>query len=168
MRYSTRALAAALAATVLTIGLAIAGPSPSPSGKGLILLVRHAERVPSPASDDVPLTDAGKARAERLAALLAKADVKAIFVTRFRRTHDTAQPLADELHLTPIEESDTTQLVAKLRTHLDHTVLVVGHSDTVPDVIKAFGGPAVTIADDEFDDVFILVPATGALTRLKY
>jgi phosphohistidine phosphatase SixA len=138
------------------------------SDKGLILLVRHAERVQPATTDDAPLTEAGKARAERLATLLANADVKAIFVTRFRRTQETAKPLADRLGLTPVEESDTVQLVAKLRTHGNENVLVIGHSDTVPDVIKAFGGPSVTIADEAFDDLFVLAPATGAFTRLKY
>ena len=70
----------------------------------------------------------------------------------FVATQETAKPLADLLQLTPIEESDPVQLVAKLRTHGNETVLVVGHSDTVPDVIKAFGGPTVTIADDNFVD----------------
>jgi broad specificity phosphatase PhoE len=158
----------AIAGIVLLAGLSNGAPSPGPSGKGLILLVRHAERAPSAMTDDAPLTDAGKARAQRLAAMLAGADVKAVFTTRFRRTQDTAKPLADLLRLTPIEESDTVQLVAALRTRGNETVLVVGHSDTVPDVIKAFGGPAVTIADDEFDALFVLVPASGALTRLKY
>ena len=58
--------------------------------------------------------------------------------------------------------------MAKLRAHGNETVLVVGHADTVPDVIKAFGGPVVTLADDEFDALFVLVPATGAVTRLAY
>jgi broad specificity phosphatase PhoE len=153
---------------LVMVGLAVAAPSPAPPGKGVILLVRHAERVQSAMTDDAPLTEAGRARAQRLAAMLAKADVKVIFVTRFVRTQETAKPLADLLHLTPIEESDTVQLVAKLRAHGNETVLVVGHSDTVPDVIKAFGGPSVTIADDEFDALFVLAPATGALTRLEY
>jgi phosphohistidine phosphatase SixA len=160
---------AALGVVIAIAGLAVAGPSPASSaGKGVIILVRHAERVQSAMNDDAPLTDAGRARAERLATLLAKADVKAIFVTRFRRTQETAKPVAAALGLTPIEESDTDQLIAKLRAHGTETVLVVGHSDTVPDVIKAFGGPPVTIADDAFDDVFVLAPATGAFTRLKY
>jgi phosphohistidine phosphatase SixA len=151
------------------MGLTLGAPSPVPAaGKGLILLVRHAERTPAPATDDAPLTDAGKARAQKLATMLGEAGIKTIFVTRFRRTIDTAQPLADALHLTPIVESDTVQLVAKLRQHLDEIVLVVGHSDTVPDVIKAFGGPNVTIDDDEFDGLYVLAPATGALTRLAY
>jgi broad specificity phosphatase PhoE len=144
------------------------GSSPAPAGNGVIILVRHAERVPAPMTDDAPLTDAGKSRAERLASVLAKADVKAIFVTRFRRTQETARPLAERLGLTPLVESDTDALVAKLRTHGAETVLVVGHSDTVPDVIRAFGGPPVTIADDEFDALFVLEPATGTVTRLSY
>ena len=155
-------------AAALLMGLALGAASPVPAAKGLILLVRHAERVPAAMTDDAPLTDAGKARAQKLSALLAQAGIKTIFVTRFRRTIDTAQPLADALHIMPTVESDTLQLIAKLRTHLDENVLVVGHSDTVPDVIKAFGGPTVTIGDDDFDALYVLAPATGALTRLTY
>jgi broad specificity phosphatase PhoE len=162
-------LSLAVLALVLDVGAAIGSPPAAPSGKGLFLLVRHAERLPTPSmSDDVGLTDAGKARAERLATMLARSNVKTIFVTRFRRTQETAKPTADRLGIAPTEESDTDELVAKLRAHTDETVLVVGHSDTVPDVIKAFGGPAVTIADDEFGTLFVLAPATGALTRLAY
>jgi len=164
-----RSSAALVALAVMLLAVVAGGaPSPTPTAKGLILLVRHAERVQSAANDDPPLTDAGKARAQRLAAMLAKAEIRSVFITRFRRTQETVKPLTDLLHLTPIEESDTPQLIAKLRTHADETVLVVGHSDTVPDVIQAFGGPNVTIADDAFDDLFVLSPATGALTRLKY
>jgi broad specificity phosphatase PhoE len=156
-------------AAVGLIALATAAPSPVPQGKGLILLVRHAERVQSPTNDDPPLTDAGTARAQRLATMLATSDIRAIYITRFQRTRATAKPVADLLHLTPTEESDTDQLIAKLRARgSDDNVLVVGHSDTVPDVIKAFGGPTVTIGDDDFDDLFVLSPATGALTRLAY
>jgi broad specificity phosphatase PhoE len=145
------------------------GAASAPSGKGLILLVRHAERPPTSApTDDPPLTDAGKARAERLATVIAEAGVRAIYTTRFRRTQETAKPAADRLRLTPIVESDTDSLVAALRERGDDTVLVVGHSDTLPDVIKAFGGPAVTVGDDDFDDLFVLVPATGSVTRLTY
>ena len=147
---------------------AVAAPAPAPSAKGLIILVRHAERPPGSPSDDPSLTDAGQARARRLAAALAKAEIDAIFTTRFRRTQETAKPVADLLRLTAIVESDPEQLIAQLRTHAGETVLVVGHSDTIPDVIAAFGGPPVTIGEDEFDDLFVLVPGTGALARLKY
>lgn len=154
----------------LLAGAALAANAPEPTpAKGLILLVRHAERPPLEAPGDDPgLTDAGKARAERLATAVARYGVRAIYVTRFRRTRETAEPTATRLGLTPIVESDTNELVTALRKRNAETVLVVGHSDTLPDVIKAFGGPAVTIDDDEFDDLFVLVPATGTLTRINY
>lgn len=162
-------------AVVVSIALALLAGSVAPTAaadsaaKGLILLVRHAERPPLEApGDDPSLTDAGKSRADKLPAAVAKYAVRKIYITRFRRTRETAQPTADRLGLTPIVESDTTELVTALKTRGDATVLVVGHSDTIPDVIKAFGGPAVAIADDDFDDLFVLVPATGELTRLSY
>jgi phosphohistidine phosphatase SixA len=156
-------------ALALSTGLTSPAEAAEAAGKGLILLVRHAERPPMNApTDDPSLTDAGKARAARLATVLADADIRTIFITRFRRTQETAAPIAAKLKLTPAVESDTDGLVTALKARGDATVLVVGHSDTLPDVIKAFGGPAVTIGDDDFDDLFVLVPGTGGLTRLAY
>ena len=162
-------MASSLVAFLLGALAAVAGAAETPAGKGVILLVRHAERPPLEApGDDPSLTDAGKARAERLATAVARYGVRAIYVTRFRRTQETAKPAADRLGLTPIVESETTGLVTTLTTRGAETALVVGHSDTLPDVIQAFGGPAVAIDDDDFDDLFVLVPATGGLTRLSY
>ena len=150
------------------VGLALGASSPEPLGKGVILLVRHAERAPAPMSDDPPLTDAGRARAERLATLLAAADVRAVFTRGFGAPRKRRNLSRTGCASAPIVASDPEQLLAELRTRGNETVLVVGHSDTVPGVIQAFGGPAVTIGDDAFDDLFVLVPATGAFTRLKY
>jgi phosphohistidine phosphatase SixA len=150
------------------MGLTTVAPCAAAPTSGVISLVRHAERVQAPMDEDPPLTDAGRARAQRLASLLAQAGVKTIFTTRFRRTRETAEPLATALKLQPEVESETHALVSKLKAHAGEIVLVVGHSDTVPDIISAFGGPTMTIADDQFDDVFVLVPATGACVRLKY
>jgi broad specificity phosphatase PhoE len=164
-----RRAAALSTALALALGLAASPAAGETAGKGLILLVRHAERpAASSAGDDPSLTDAGKARAERLATVLADAGIRAVFVTRFRRTQETAAPLAERLKLTPIVESATDDLVTALKARGDETRLVVGHSDTLPDVITAFGGPAVAIGDDDYDDLFVLVPATRALTRLTY
>ena len=65
--------------------------------------------------------------------------------------------------------NDTAGLVAGLkRDHANDAVLVIGHSNTVPDVIKAFGGRAITMRDDEYDAIYVLNPATGALTLIQY
>jgi hypothetical protein len=47
-------------------------------------------------------------------------------------------------------------------------VLIVGHSNTIPEAIKAFGGPGVKIADDEYSAIYVLSPATGAITLIRY
>ena len=47
-------------------------------------------------------------------------------------------------------------------------MLIVGHSNTVPAIIRAFGGPSVTIDDNEFDNMFLIVPATKLVTRIHY
>lgn len=150
------------------LALAAIVPTAVQAAPATIVLVRHAEREQAPMNEDAPLTAAGKTRAGHLAAVLGRADVKAIYVTRFQRSRDTAAPLAAAAKLEPIVESETQALIAKLKAEDAPRVLVVGHSDTVPDIIRAFGGPAVTIADDQFDDLFVLTPANGTLLRLTY
>ena len=147
--------------------------------QSLVILVRHAERADggagantmTAAPADPLLSAAGQARAARLAQMLADAGITAIYATEFRRTQDTGKPLAAKLGVPvrSVPAKDTAGLVAKLKTeHAKDVVLIIGHSNTVPDVIKVLGGAAVTIRDDEYDSLFILVPATGALTRIRY
>ena len=105
-----------------------------------------------------------------LAAMLGDSRIRAIYVTEYRRTQDTARPLAARLGLPArtVASGNTGELVGRLRgEHANDIVLVVGHSNTVPAIIKALGGPDVTVADDEFDNLFIVVPATGTLTRIR-
>jgi broad specificity phosphatase PhoE len=142
----------------------------------LVFVVRHAERADSGAPKmasraDPPLSAAGEARAAMLAAMLGDAGIRAIYVTEFRRTQDTARPLAARLGLSArmIPSGDTTGLIARLRReHANDIVLVVGHSNTVPDIIRGLGGLQPTIADDEYDNLFIVVPADGTVTRIKF
>ena len=138
-----------------------------------VFLVRHAEKVDE--SEDPPLSTRGEARAKALARHLAGAGVKAIFVTQYRRTGLTAAPLAGRLGITPVSlHSDATaELVERLRTrHAADVVLYVGHSGSVPKVLKAYGHPEpVEIGHDEYDSLFVLVPRPGSpptVLRLKF
>jgi broad specificity phosphatase PhoE len=144
-----------------------------------VILVRHAERADGGAGAatmtgapaDPPLSAAGEARAARLAAMLADAGITAIFTTEFRRTQDTAKPLAAKLGLKTevLPAKDTAALASVLKaSHARGVILVIGHSNTVPDVIKALGGRTVTMRDDEYDAMYILTPATGAVTVIRF
>jgi len=148
------------------------------SAQKMVILTRHAERADglttmmtaSGAPADPPLSAAGTARAEKLAAMLADANITAIFTTEFRRTKDTAAPLAAKLKLTPeaVPAAQTAAVIGKIKAHPNDTVFVVGHSNTVAAIIKALGGPDVAIGDNEYDNLFLYVPATKTLTRIRY
>ena len=147
----------------------------------VIFLVRHAERAPTPAGqpnrnmmgEDPPLSEAGQQRALKLAALLASADVKHIYTTEYQRTRQTAIPVAERLNVKPVMSAarDPDPLVEQM-TKAAGNVLVVGHSNTVPDLLKRLGvKQAITIPDSEYDNLFVVVRhATGepTLIRLRY
>ncbi len=142
----------------------------------LVFIVRHAERADSATPQmqgpaDPPLSTRGEARAAKLAEMLGNAGISAIYATEFRRTQDTAKPLAAKLGVT-IEQypsGDTGALIKKMRgSHANDIVLVVGHSNTVPAIIKALGGPEVTIAESDYDNLFIVVPSSGTTSRIRF
>jgi broad specificity phosphatase PhoE len=145
-----------------------------------VIFVRHAERADGGAGGtnamtgtpaDPSLSEAGVTRAARLAAMLADAGVKGIYTSEFKRTQETARPLASKLGLTLeiVPSRDAAGLAAKIKaTHARDTVLIVGHSNTIPELVRAFGGPGIKIADDEYSGIYILTPSTGALTLIRY
>ena len=150
-----------------------------------VFLVRHAEREEEP-RDDPPLKAEGVARSKELARLLGNAGIKAIYTSHLARTKLTAEPLATKLGLkvTPIvlktnpsnqrqiAEESTAEVVNKILERAGENVLVVGHSNSVPDVIKMLGGDVVpTIDERTFDNLFIVtVYAKGKakVAHLKY
>ncbi len=141
----TRTLRRAVPALV---ALAVFSPPPilALDAPQLVILVRHAEKATAP-KGDVALSDEGLLRAEALAAALADARVDAIVTTQLRRTRETAAPLARKRRLTPgvVPTDDNVEAharaVAEAVRRLGPVVLVVGHSDTIPAIIHALGGP---------------------------
>jgi broad specificity phosphatase PhoE len=154
-----RTVKAVVLALLLTTALAAQAP-----GRPTIFLVRHAERADAsgapPMGADPDLSDVGRRRAESLASLLKDAGVTAIFVTEFKRTQQTAAPLAQQAGIMPvtINADRTADLVAKLKTATGTgNILVVGHSNTVPEVIKSLGiTTPITIGDSDFDNLFVI------------
>ncbi|MBI2682430.1 MAG: histidine phosphatase family protein [Acidobacteriales bacterium] len=122
-----------------------------------IFLVRHAEKTAE--KENPSLSEAGKKRAECLAQTLKGAGIAAIYVSDTARAQQTAEPLAAELKLKPIivPAKDYDALVAKLREHKYKNALVIGHSNTLPEIIEKLGaGKIDAIADDEYDKMFLV------------
>ena len=160
---------------VLTLALAVVAPAIA-SAQKLVIVIRHAERAdggsmsPNP-QDDPPLSAPGQTRARKLAAMLGESGIAAIYTTEYIRTKDTAAPLAEKLHLTPVvvKADATTAMIESIKTtRASSIVLIVGHSNTIPQIVKAFGGPEVTVPDGDYDNIFFIVPGTGTMTRIRY
>lgn len=147
------------------------GCQKGPAEATTVILVRHAEKATAP-KEDPPLTDAGTARALLLVDVLKGLPVNAVYSTDFARTRATAGPLAAQrglkVELVDAKAKDHERLVAEavLRAHRGQTVVVVGHSNTVPGIVAALGAPRPPdICDGEFDHLFVVrVPAEGAAT----
>jgi broad specificity phosphatase PhoE len=124
-----------------------------------VLIVRHAEKGTTPPNDP-PLTTDGQTRAQALARVVGDANVTAVYASQFARTQQTVQPLATQrgLTVTQISASDTDALVNDiLSNHRGETVLVAGHSNTVPEIIdKLKGGQITPVAETEFDKLFVV------------
>lgn len=133
------------------------------------VLVRHADPVTG--GTDPGLSTAGRHRAAALANMLKDAGIKAIFTSELRRTKETAAPLASLLSITPaVIAADPAVAANQIRAV--KRALVIGHTNTVPPIVKALGGPAnVVIGATEFDRLLVMpVPANGAesLLALRY
>lgn len=145
----------ALALTMLTPVSALAEPM-------MIYLVRHGEKAAE--GKDPDLTPQGRQRAQNIAAMLGKAGVAHIFSTPTKRTRQTAQPLAQQngLQLQLYDPRAPQALVAKVKT-LTGPVLVVGHSNTLTELVRLFGGqPGADIAENEYDRLYQLSPGPNA------
>lgn len=142
-----------------------------------ILFVRHAEKAAEPASDP-GLSERGEERARLLARVLGDADVVAgvdyIYATQYRRTQVTAAPLARRLELDPIlyNAGDIVGVLEKiLRQHKGKIILVIAHSDTIPQLIAELGGSknVPPIAENEYDNLYVVsIPWFGKTKTLRF
>ncbi len=176
-----------------------------------VLLVRHAEKAETP-PENPPLKSEGHSRAEELIGVADDTGVGAIYATEFCRTTQTAQPLALSLNLpvniqrntipgdqlarcNPSITATLNLLDADIDTvpeivdhlfsnHRGKVILIVGHSNTVPQIVEELGAPSLcpdyfplssgscSIPDEEFDNLFVLtIPrffGTVKIVKAKY
>jgi broad specificity phosphatase PhoE len=136
----------------------------------VVFIVRHAEKA-STSGKDPDLSVEGQKRADALAHILKDSQITAVFVTEFKRTQQTAAPTAKAARVTPtvVPANDIGALVGKLRA-LNGNALVIGHGNTIPDLLKALGiTTAVSIPEDDYTEIFAVVFGdTPQLLRLHY
>jgi broad specificity phosphatase PhoE len=144
-----------------------------------VIFVRHAEKAAQPA-DDPGLSPAGQQRVAELARQLRDADViagiDAVYSTPYRRSEETARPIAEALGL-PINSYDAADTEAIMefivKEHKGKIILVVGHSNTLPLLMADMGASkrVPPIAENEYDNIYIVsIPWFGKTKtiRLRY
>jgi phosphohistidine phosphatase SixA len=147
--------------------------APTPAAPVLVLMVRHAEKADD-GTPDPPLTERGRERAACLAALLQGFSPTHLFTTPYRRNRDTLEPLAAATGLRPtvLDPKDDAAWQRALRELPPGSrAVVVGHSNSLPDLVAALGGrlggldPEGNHPHDEYDRlVHVVVYAPGHAT----
>jgi phosphohistidine phosphatase SixA len=158
---------------VFSFVVVAAAAAPAAADPAVVFVVRHAEKT-SQTDKDPDISLAGSDRALSISRMLRATKLTHVFVTDLKRTGQTAFPAAAHHRLKPIvlPAGDTAGLVARLKAlPKEAVVLVVGHSNTVPDIVSGLGAKdKVTIADDEYGRVFVVTPVEGGgrvLTELQ-
>lgn len=151
-------------------GCAAMQPNPAPELEAApaaktVFVIRHLQKGKG---EDPPLTAEGAANAERLADLLGDRGVAAIFATPTRRAMETAAPLSKRLGIpiTPYDSKNPGALADSVAAAAG-PVLVVGHSNTVPELVDRLGGPALPpMSEQDYGRVFV-VEADGEVVTLQ-
>lgn len=141
-------------------------------------IVRHAEKV-VPAENQVmnltdpPLNRAGLDRAKVLRDSLADKHIGYIFSTNYERTRSTALPLSEMsgIEITTYSGSADPAFIDQLKSS-DKNVLIVGHSNTVDDIVNALVGEKVLkdLDDSEYNNLYVITKTEGKyiLEKRKY
>lgn len=140
-----------------------------------IFIVRHGEKE---TGKDPLLTASGNIRAGDLVRKLQYEDVQKIYVSNTRRTQNTGDSLRIQLNIDTVHYlADTLcdNLVDAIMQHSDFgkTILIIAHSNTIPQIIRKFGVknyPYGDLSDNDFDDLFLITYKKGKpkLKKMKY
>ena len=161
-----------LGRSLLGAGLIVSGlcvPHLMAADANIIYLTRHAEKLTL--GSDPSLSDAGKLRANNIASMLQKANIHAIYSTSYNRTLETATPLSEliSVGIQAYDPFDLAGFATDLQTLTGNT-LVVGHSNTTPELVSLLGGDAGTAIDEsEYDRLYQLIfNQDGSVTTVRF
>lgn len=132
----------------LSIGQAQTTPS-------VIFIVRHCEKAME-STDNPNLAEEGKKRATHLAEILKNTGIEAVYSTNYKRTMQTAEPLATVLKITPNAYESREAAFGEMLRKSGKKVLVVGHSNTVPDLLNQLTGTKNYQPNDGYGDLWVV------------
>lgn len=142
-------------------------PIDSPAAVTTVYVVRHAETMGT--GSDPPLSTAGQMRSETLATKLESANISAIYTSEYRRTHDTAVATSTAssvaIETKTVGNLDSATYGMQLATAIralppPQAILIVGHSNTVPQTVMAFTDMMVpAILETEYDRFYTITVA---------
>ena len=161
-------------ALAVLLAVSVALGSGSETRPTTIYIVRHAEKDRSDPVDPT-ITAAGRERAKILSQTLRSVPLAAIYATELKRTQETVKPTAERTGIVPkiIERANVEELVARLQNdHAGQSVLVAGHSHSVPGLLAALGvNEKVYLGSADYDRLFVVIHRGGEsplLLRLHY
>ncbi len=134
------------------------------------ILIRHAEKIIS-SSDNPDLSSKGRQRAAKLVDLFEAVSIDAIYATPYLRTINTAEPLAKAKHLEVLnyQANDLQDFAAKLlENHQGETIVVIGHSNTTPQLTNALAGTKYSdLEETEYDWLYFVEVNTLRSAKVK-
>lgn len=129
-----------------------------------VIIVRHAEKE-AVNNADPDLSSKGKMRAERIASLLTDVKIDQLYTTRYKRTEQTLAPLAASKHLTAehYNPAEMQQLAAHIINTKGKTIVIAGHSNTVPQLVNMLlkKEQYTNLPEDEFGKMWVLTLNEG-------
>lgn len=135
-----------------------------------VYIVRHAEKsTENPKERDPELTVIGKERAEALTAKLANVNFDAVLSTDLKRTRETSAGVAkdNKLEMVVYNPSAPKLLADRINNEFKgKTVLIVGHSNTILELVEALGAkrPLKEVTDDDYDNLILVTIVNNEAT----
>lgn len=171
-RFAATLVASFLAAAVAPPAAAAAEVADSAT---TVILVRHTEKNAHPPGGDAGLNTKGLLRARELARVVADARLAAVYVSQYGRARQSGEPAAESLgDSVRVYDANRNDLLADRirREHRGQAVLVVGHSDSVPELYQALTGARLPTGEGvPYDRLYVVtLPGDGShtLLRLRY
>lgn len=139
--------------------LSLAANSDSQGNISTVYLIRHFEKqvATNATGKDVSLSAEGKNYALALPQALLGANIKEIYSSPYKRTRESAYATAKAFSV-EIQEYDPRKLttIASHAINSNANMLIVGHSNTTPELFALLGCYELHISETDYNQVYVV------------